>query len=111
MVYFIRESTILFRDGIITNDKFCFIRRGVLHLRKRKTFQAMETEPPGCDILLEEHAHLGGRDEAGVDCQQKDSAANGWPTSMGSSLPVPPEMGSSSKSRGSIDPDQRGGVL
>ena len=111
MVTFSREATYLVGDGIITNDKFCFIRRGVLHLRKRKTSQAMGTEPPGCDILLEEHAHLGGRDEAKVDRQQTDSAADGWPTSMGPSLPVSPEMGSSSKSRGSIDPDQRGGVL
>jgi hypothetical protein len=99
------------RDGLIINDKFCFSRLGRLRLSWwRRTLRLRNQEPRQCDTLLEENAHPGGADEAGMDNSQADSGTGRRSASLGPGLPVPSEMGTSDKAEDLVNADPTGGT-
>jgi hypothetical protein len=99
------------RDGLITNDKFCFSRWGELHLNWwRRPLRLRNRKPQRCGTLLEGNAHPGGSDEAGMDNSQTNSGAGRWSASLGSSLPVPSEMGADGRAGSPVNPDSTGGT-
>jgi hypothetical protein len=69
-------------DGLITNDKFCFVRRERLKLR-----------PPRRNYVFSSGIQRGGSHETTMD----DPSHSGHPkrrrTSLGSGLPAPPALG------------------
>jgi hypothetical protein len=81
-------------DGLITNDKFCFVRTAQLQLnwwrRPLRLRQAQST----VDATFWEKGNLpGGTDETGVADSATDGRASGWTTALGSGISVPAAMG------------------
>jgi hypothetical protein len=99
------------RDGLITNDKFCFSRWGRLRLSWwRRPLRLRSAEPQRCGTLLEGNSHPGGDNEAGMDSSQTDGSASGRPAPLGLGLPVPSEMDADDEARNAANPSSPGGT-
>jgi hypothetical protein len=89
-------------DGLFTNDKFCFIRNGRLKLnwwRKPLNKRERAYQQRNC-TLLENQTIPGVYDEAAtVECSEENNSQRRCSGKMGSSLSMPPEMGSKDKSQ------------
>jgi len=81
-------------DGLITNDKFCFVRTAHLQLNWwRRPLRLRQAQSP-VDATFWEKGNLpGGTDETGVADSATDGGASGWTTAMGSGISVPAAMG------------------
>jgi hypothetical protein len=90
------------RDGRLTNDKFCFIRNGKLKLNWwRKPLNKRENAyQQRRRTLLEKQTVPGVCDEAAtVDRSEEDNTKRRCSDQVGSSLSVPPEMGSKERDK------------
>jgi hypothetical protein len=81
------------RDGLYTNDKFCFVRDGKLKLNwwrsplaKRDHALAQRRK------LQEEHSQRGVYDEDRMENSTDDGSAGGREAAMGHRLPSPAQM-------------------
>ena len=100
------------RDGLITNDKFCFSRWSRLRLSWwRRPLRLRSAEPQQCGTLLEGNSHPGGDNEAGMDSSQTDGSASGRPAPLGLGLPVPSEMDTDDEAGNAANPSSPGGTL
>src|SRR5262245_10663492 len=95
-------------NGLITNDKFCWSRRGRLRLswphyplRERDRTARRETLSPV------EDAQRGGSDETAVVHPSRRSRAPGRPAAVGSGLPAVAGLGASAAGR----PDSGSGEM
>ena len=78
-------------NGLITNDKFCFIRRSPLKLewrrRRRRASVRMNRE---ADYLREERTLSGGENEAQVAGSRSIVSGGGCGAAVGSGVPASP---------------------
>jgi hypothetical protein len=78
-------------NGLITNDKFCFIRSSPLKLRWRRG--EISSKKGGlADYLQEERTLPGGDHEASLARSPSDLSDGGCGATMGSGLPTSPYM-------------------
>jgi hypothetical protein len=89
-------------DGLITNDKFCFVRHARLTLSwSRRPLRLREDS-----LLQESDASAGGNRETEMDHPTSHCAPPRRDLSLGSSLPAPPARGGRMDDRSS----ERGGA-
>src|SRR5499426_3864783 len=77
-------------DGMVTNDKFCLIRRCQVQLRwSRQPYRFRPRKP---DDLLDETSHREGSHETPLADTAAIPADDRRGTALGSGVPVPPTM-------------------
>ena len=80
-------------NGLITNDKFCFIRSSRLKLQWRRRRREIASRKGGsADYLQEEKTLPGGDHEALLAHSPSDLADGGCGAAVGSGLPTSPYM-------------------
>jgi hypothetical protein len=89
---FLHPAVILF-NGLITNDKFCFIRRSPLKLEWRRRRRAASSQANiVADYLREERTLSGGDYEAQLASSPSMLSGGGCGAAVGSGLPASPGM-------------------
>ena len=79
------HAPVVLFDGLIANDKFCWVRRSRLRLSwSRLTLRERSRRASTVPALP---LQSGGTDAMPVDRASDDAASSGWPASMGSGLP------------------------
>jgi hypothetical protein len=79
------DSAVILLDGLITNDKFCLVRRTRLQLSWSRL--ALRRRPARPDAAVTESLPQGGTDAMPMDGASDDAAGSGWPTPLGPGLP------------------------
>ena len=75
-------------NGLITNDKFCLVRRSRQKLRyARRPRVSACVGDGGCEYLRDER-HRGGANEAAVETSASVSTDHGCGAAVGSGLPT-----------------------
>ena len=89
------QKTYVDRDGLLTNDKFCFIGHGVLKLSWwRSPLGKREWAYQQRRKLLKKQSFSGVYDGTPVENSASDARKKRWASEMGYGLPVPPKVGS-----------------
>ena len=87
------HSSVILLNGLITNDKFCFIRRSPLKLEwTRRRRAATDPAAIAADYLREERTLSGGDDEAHMASSPSRLSDGGCGASVGSGLPTSPDL-------------------
>jgi hypothetical protein len=87
------DEAIVLLNGLITNDKFCFIRSSLLKLQwRRRRREISSTMASFADYLQEERTLSGGDHEASLGCSPSNLSEGGCGAAMGSGLPTSPYM-------------------
>jgi hypothetical protein len=80
-------------NGLITNDKFCFIRASLLKLRWRRRRGEISRKKGGlADYLQEGRTLPGGDHETSLARSPSDLSEGGCGAAVGSGLPTSPHM-------------------
>jgi hypothetical protein len=87
------DRAMILLNGLITNDKFCFIRSSPLKLHWRRRRREIASRNGGlADYLQEEKTLPGGDHEASLAHTPSDLADGGCGAAVGSGLPTSPHM-------------------
>jgi hypothetical protein len=87
------DEAMVLLNGLITNDKFCFIRSSRLKLQWRRRRREIASRKGGlADYLQEEKTLPGGDHEASLAHSPSDLADGGCGAAVGSGLPTSPHM-------------------
>jgi hypothetical protein len=87
------DRTVILLNGLITNDKFCFIRSSLLRLEWRRRRREVSAEMASlADYLQEERTLPGGDHEASLGCSPSKLSDSGCRAAVGSGLPTSPYM-------------------
>ena len=100
----------LSRDGLYTNDYFCFTRWRTLgseHRVRRLGADSASTQQK--NTLLEDQALPGGTDEARVDDLPSNNGTKRRPTTLGPGVSVPSEMGGDGETEEFVEPNHPAG--
>ena len=81
-------------NGLITNDKFCMIRRTKLQLRAKPSYPLCyhPVYQPDCQYPSDETFHPGGNHETSVEHSATTHTLSGWTTTLGPCVSIPPAM-------------------
>ena len=86
-------GSVILLNGLITNDKFCFIRRSPVKLEWRhRRRAAADPAAVATDYLREERTPFGGDHEAQMASSPSRLSDGGCGASVGSGLPTSPDM-------------------
>jgi hypothetical protein len=84
---------VILLNGLITNDKFCFMRRSPLKLEWRRRRRGPPIEiVHAADYLREERTLSGGEHEAQLAGSPSMLSCGGCGSAVGSGLPTSPDM-------------------
>ena len=87
------DAPVILLNGLITNDKFCFIRRSPVKLEwRRRRRAAADPAAIAADYLREERTLSGGDHEAQMASSPSILSDGGCGASVGSGLPTSPDM-------------------
>jgi hypothetical protein len=81
------DGALVLFNGMVTNDKFCLIRRCQVQLRWSR--QPYRSRPRKADDLLDETSHREGSHETPLADTAAIPANGGWGAAMGSGIPIP----------------------
>ena len=89
------DGAMVLLNGLITNDKFCFIRLSALKLEWRRRRREIAIRKAGlANNLREERTLPGGDDEAQMANSPSMQSDGGCGATVGSGLPTSPRMDS-----------------
>ena len=89
------QSNVSDVNGLITNDKFCMIRRAKLKLRAQPSYPLCyhPAHPADHRYPSDETFHPGGNQEtSSMVCSPTTQTLSGWTTTLGSRVSIPPAM-------------------